>query len=170
MIKGIREVKTKKQKPFWMNTLFVIATVVLVNYLITLCNRLGEKYAGIASIGVLILSIIMFILVIMKLLNSYIYTLKDDNLIFEKSVGKRIDIILELNLDEIILIKPYAELKDKYTENVAHTYKLVCDNEYDKFFFGEFERNDMRYRFIFKPSERLLRIINNKVNEKTVQL
>ncbi|KPU27516.1 hypothetical protein TR13x_05475 [Caloranaerobacter sp. TR13] len=157
----VKEVTTKQLKPFWEVILIILISVIGVNSLITLCNRLGEKYAGIASIIILILSIGVCIFIIKKLLECYTYILIDDELLFEKSVGKKNNLILRIPMEDIETIKPYRELKDD--ENIAYTYKFICDKEYDKFYFGEFEKEGKRYRFIFKPGERLLNALGSKV-------
>ncbi|WP_427337697.1 hypothetical protein [Caloranaerobacter sp. DY30410] len=157
----IKEVITKKPKPFWEVILMILISVIGVNFLITLCNKLGEKYAGIASIIILILSIGVCIFIIKRLLECYTYILVDDELLFERSVGKKNSLILKVPIDDIKIIKPYRELKND--ESIAYTYKFICDKEYDKFYFGEFEKEGKRYRFIFKPGERLLKALGNKV-------
>ncbi|KGG80893.1 hypothetical protein Y919_03885 [Caloranaerobacter azorensis H53214] len=157
----IKEVITKKPKPFWEVILMVLTFVVGVNFLITLCNKLGEKYAGLASIAILILSIIICMFIIKRLLECYTYILVDDELLFEKNVGKKNNLILKVPIDDIKIIRPYRELEND--ENIAYTYKFICDREYDKFYFAEFEKEGKRYRFIFKPSDRLLKALGNKV-------
>ncbi len=160
----IRETKARKERPFWLIVVIVFAAVLAVNFLITLCNMLGEKYAGIASIFILIVSLVLCCMIVMKLFSSYIYTLDGDRFVVEKKIGSRSNIILNVDLNEVESIKPYKDIKSDI--KVDYTYKLVCSKEYNKFYYGEFTRNDKRYRFVFKPSDRLINIIKSTVNQK----
>lgn len=154
----LREVVARRQRPFWQIMIIIIASVIFVNSVITLCNMLGEKYAGIASVIVLLIAIAVCSVIIFRLLSSYTYTLDDDELIFNKVVGRRETFILKLKLHDIIYIKPYKEVEKN--KEIAYTYKFVCEKDYDNFYIGEFERENKLYRFIIKPSDRLLRIVD----------
>lgn len=152
----------KKDRPFWQIIMFILLGIVLINYLITLCNYLGEKYAGIASVVVLVASIGICTLIIMRLMSHYVYSIEGDTIIFERIIGKRRNIILMLKLDEIINLMPYKEVKKK-DKGIALTYKFVCSREYDEYYAGEFEKDSKRYRFVFKPTERMLEVINKSL-------
>lgn len=160
MQSAFKEVVEKKQKPFWQILFFILAGVVLVNILITACNLLGEKYAGIASVVILITSIIICSRIIIKYLSSYRYRYVDDVLVFERIIGKKTKIVLQISIDEIDSIKPYEEVEK--AEDVRYTYKFICDKQYNNFYVGEFTKNYKKYRFIFKPSQRFINLIISK--------
>lgn len=158
----------RKHRPFWQILLIILVGIVLINYLITLCNILGEKYAGIASVAVLLASLTICTFIIIRLLSSFSYTLEEDRLFFERVIGKKKDLILCIKLDEIISIKPYRDVKEK-DKGIEYTYSFICTKEYDEFYVGEFEKDLKRYRFIFKPTERLLQIIEKEIEGKRDQ-
>lgn len=152
----------KKERPFWQIVLSILLGIIFINYLITLCNYLGEKYAGIASVVVLIASIGICTLIIMKLMSHFVYSIEEDTLVFERIIGKKRNIALTLKLDEITSLKPYKEVKKKDKE-IALTYKFVCSREHDEYYAGEFERESKKYRFIFKPTEKMIEVINKSL-------
>jgi len=167
MRKVLREVKTKQIRPLWQVGLIFLISVVLINNLITLCNGLGRRYASIASFIILLISIGGFSLIIVKLLKSYTYTLDNEELIFQKGLGARSNIILKLNLKELEFIKPIKNVKPN--KKVKHTYKFVCDKERDKFYVGQFNRDGKEIRFVFKPSKEMLKSIDTITKKETVQ-
>lgn len=161
---SFKEVVKRKQMPFWQMIFVILSTVIVVNLLITSCNYLGEEYAGVASIIVLLLTAIACGFLITKLIAYYSYRVVEDKLIFEQNIGTRSKIILTLDLEEIHSIKPYREVVVDKT--IKSTYKFVCDRDYDNFYIGEFSKEEKKYRFIFKPSSRLLRIITKEKYDK----
>ncbi|EOD00951.1 hypothetical protein [Caldisalinibacter kiritimatiensis] len=162
----IKEVITRKEKPLWQIMLIILGSVVFVNTLITLSNHLGRKYAGIVSLIILFSSILITGFVLMRVFSVYSYKLVDNKLIFERVLGNKEKVLLSINIEEIETLKPYNEIDS--SSKIDCIYKFVLDKEYDKFFVGEFQRDGKTYRFVFKPSERLLRIIDKKISEKAV--
>ncbi len=160
MQNAFKEIVQKKQRPFWQILIFILLAVVAINSLITACNLLGEKYAGIASLAILIASAFVCSHLITRYLSSYSYRLVEGYLVFERIVGKKATRVLQITMEEIDNIKPYNEVEK--AENIAHTYKFICDKDYSNFYVGEFTKSDKKYRFIFKPSERFLNVITNK--------
>jgi len=119
----IKEVVEREQKPFWQVLLMILSGVVFINMLITLSNKLGVKYAGIASVVILTASAVVCGLIIVKVLAVYTYKFIDDKLIFEKSVGSRSHVMLAIDLDEIKSVKQYDEVEQN--RNVQYTYKFI---------------------------------------------
>ena len=161
MKNALRVVVQRKERPFWQIIVMILASVVLINYLITLCNLLGERYAGIASLGILLMSLTLCTLIIIRLLSSFAYILDGDKLVFERLIGNRSNVILSVNLNEITHISTYYEAENN--EDIAYTHKFVCDREYEKMYACDFERDNKKYRFIFKPSDRLLEFIEKSI-------
>ncbi|MTI48806.1 hypothetical protein [Sporosalibacterium faouarense] len=152
-----KEVVRRQQRPFWQIVFIVLGAVILLNLLITSCNLLGEKYAGIASIIVLASTISVCGFLIIKIVAYYSYRIADNRLIFERIIGNKSKVILDLGIEEIESIKPYREMEED--KSVAVTYKFICDKDYDNFYVGAFLKDDKKYRFIFKPSSRLLNLL-----------
>ncbi|WP_066503953.1 hypothetical protein [Abyssisolibacter fermentans] len=161
MIDFMREELEKEHKPLWKIILIIIFSIIALNYLITLCNKLGDKYAGIASIIVLISSIIICGLLITKLLASHVYVLLQSSLIFEKKIGKKSNTILKIKLKDIEFIKPYKEVEE--TKNVVSTYKFTCRRNSNKIHYGQFNVDDKKYGLVFQPSDNFLKAIEKKM-------
>lgn len=162
----IKQTVSKKARPFWQVIIVVLLYVIGVNYLITLCNTLGGKYINIASLLILFFSLVVVALIIYRFLSKYMYLLIDDKIVFQKHIGNQNKKVLEIKLEEIQYLKPYKEIQSQ--KDIAHTYKFVCDREYDKFYVGEFMRDCKRYRFVFKPSERMINVLCRKIKETVV--
>ncbi|MTI72013.1 MAG: hypothetical protein FH751_17340 [Firmicutes bacterium] len=167
MRKVIREVETKNIRPLWQVSLMFLLSVVFINFLITLSNKLG-KYNDFASFIILTLSLIALIILIKKVLCNYVYTLDDEQLVFKKGIGKKSKLILDLNLNEIDFIRPIKEVKKD--KGVSHTYKLMCNKNNKKLYVGQFIRDGKKYRFVFKPSENLIKSIDTYKNSQTVHI
>ena len=161
----IREIKDKKQRPFWQVIVMILESVIVLNNFITLCNKL-EEYTGIdaniSSIVLLIFSGVICFLIILRLLSNYVYSFVGDSIIFERIVGKKTKFLLKVELSEILFIKSYDKVEN---DNVFYTYKFYYNNDKEHLYYGEFIRDEKRYRVVFKPSERMLRILSSKVNE-----
>ncbi len=162
-MKGVfKEIVQKKQRPFWQILLVILVTVIIVNSLITACNFFGE-YAGIASIIILITSAVVIWQIITKLLGIYSYRWIEGKIVFERIIGKKTKVLLSVDIEEIDFIKQYSEVEP--SDSVELTYKFVYDKNYDCFYVGQFQREQKKYRFIFKPSNRLIDIITNSLYE-----
>lgn len=162
----IKQNVSKKAKPFWQIIIGAFLYVVVVNYLITLCNTLGRKYVNFASLAILFLSLLVVVIFIYRFLTGYEYLLIDNKLIFKKHARNRDKKLLEIEVNEIQFLKPYKEIKSK--KDISYTYRFVCDREYDKFYVGEFTREGKRYRFVFKPSERMINILYKNIEESVM--
>ncbi|RKD28822.1 hypothetical protein [Thermohalobacter berrensis] len=158
----VKEINSKKRRPLWQVLLVAFTAIVFLNILITSCNYLGNKYAAITSIGILAGFVVLSSFVVKRLLRSYVYTLFNDKLIFEQVIGNKRDVVLRVELDDIDYIKPYSEIDS--VDNPQFTYKFICDKNYNNCYFGDFYKGGRKYRFVFRPSDRLINIINSKVN------
>lgn len=161
MIDFKREEITRKNKPLWEVVLIVLAGIVAINYLITLCNRLGEKYAGIASIAVLVSSVVICGILITKLVSSYVYALIQSSLVFERKIGNKSDILLKIKFSKIDFVKPYEQVKDKKGKV---EYNFTCRGNTNKIYYGEFENDGRMSGFIFQPSNAFLEAVIKKMS------
>lgn len=157
----IRE-ELKKEKH---STAMVIAsgflTVIILNVLITMTNKL-DSMQNIACIILLIIFGIIIFFITERIFSSYVYLLGDGSIGFGKSYGKKETLIIRVDLDEIKFFKKIEELQTN--PNIINTYYFTYRNTYEDCYFCEYERNEKLYRFIFKPSERLIRILDRRIN------
>ena len=155
-----REVLKKKRK----STAFFIITgflsIVILNNLITLTNKL-ESNRNIVSIGLIIVFGIMIFLLMERYLSVYVYKIGKDAIIFSKKTVNREHDILFVKLDEIINMK---DLKDMQPDlEVKETYYFIYTDMSEECKVCEFKRENKLYRFVFSPSERILRIFDRKL-------
>lgn len=156
----LKESVARKQRPFWQVIVLVIIAVFIINYLISLTNFLGEKYAGIVSIAILLISVAACSFIVTKFIEYYTYKIADDTLIFEKSIGKKSKVSLMIDIEDIEKLIPYGEMKED--SNIDYTYKFVCDKDYNNFYVGEFNREGKQIRFIFKPSDKFIDMLKKR--------
>lgn len=169
IMKGIiKEVVSKENRPFGLILLEILAGIIIINVLITLTNHLGKRYAGVVSIFILIFFLAFLAYIILKFISYYNYKIVDEELIFEKIVGSKSKIILSVNFDEIIGLSKYTNIEKE--KDIDKTYKFVCSKEYEDFYVGEFIREGKKYRFVFKPSERFINVIDSNLNKKLSQI
>ncbi len=157
----VREEKKRRERPLWQIVSVVLVAVIFINFLITLTNTISKGYRGWVSILILVVSISTFVIIGLKMSSNYIYILKDDRLIFKRAIGNKDTTVLQVELQEIEYLKLFRN--DKDNKKVDLTYKFVCDRDCDKFYVGKFERNGRKYKFIFKPSDRLLKNISRDI-------
>lgn len=161
MIRRLIENETKKSTPLWFLVVWTLVYVVILNILITECNNLPEEIR--AHVTIILVAVFMFfyILIIMSSLTTYVYKLIEDEFIVERQVGRKSKILLKVDLDDIVDIKSYDEAKAE--GSVLYTHKFMSDREYKKSYLCTYLVENKNFTFLFKPSDRLREILNNKV-------
>lgn len=156
-----REVLKKKRK----STAFFIITgflsIIVLNNLITLTNKLTNN-RNIVSIGLIIVFGVMIFLLMERYLSVYVYKIGKDAIIFAKKTGNREHDILYIRLDEIENIKDLRDMEPN--SEVKETYYFVYGDMEEGCKVCEFKKENKLYRFVFLPSERILRILDRKLN------
>lgn len=157
----MNEIVERKEKSFFKVFLSVIASAILVDFVIFLANKYTAKYPYITNIIVIFMLIFTCSAILIKFFSKYSYTLEDDELIFHRLIGKNNFRMLSIKLDELSSIKPYSE-NEKYNFN----YKFVFDKSFENCYVGKYQRNGKEYFFLFKPSESFLNELNRKISTK----
>ncbi|MDP3385670.1 MAG: hypothetical protein Q8S24_00445 [Eubacteriales bacterium] len=155
-----REVLKKKRKS---TTFFIISgflSIIVLNNLITLTNRLVNN-RNIVSIGLIIVFGIMIYLLMERYLSVYIYKIGKDAIIFAKKSGNREHDILIVNLNQITNMKDLKAMEPN--SEVRETYYFVYGDMENECKVCEFMKENKLYRFVFSPSERILRILDRKL-------
>lgn len=134
--------------------------VILLNIFITATNNMGE-YQSIACVILLAVFIMIISFIIINIFSIYNYCLNEDSISFEKIYGKKTREILTVKFKDIKFVKHIRELETN--TDVQKTYYFIYRYMEKECYFCEFVTNDKLYRFIFKPSERLLRILERKI-------
>lgn len=162
----IREVLQKHKKSIRLIIASMFLAVIILNILITLTNKI-ERFQNLVCIILLIIFGVIIFFIVERILTTYVYLLGDDKIGFAKAVGKKESIILQVRLDQIKYIKSLKELEPN--ADVQNTYYFIYRDSGDDGYFCEFVQNNKLFRFIFKPSERLLRILERKINGENGQ-
>jgi predicted protein tyrosine phosphatase len=97
-----------------------------------------------------------------RYISVYVYKIGKDSIIFAKKTGSRENDILFVKFDEILNMKDYKNMEPN-TE-VRATYYFVYGDMEDQCKVCEFKKENKLYRFVFSPSERILRILDRKLN------
>lgn len=141
-------------------------SIVVLNILITLTNNL-TMYRNTISILLLLITVILMYFIFRKLIFVYVYNLGEDFINFSRHNGRHNSSVLTVNFKDIKVIDKYENI---YTNcKVQKTYYFIYGFNYDDCYFCEFETNNKIYRFVFKPSERLIRILERKIGNKNYE-
>ena len=152
------------------STAKVIAVVFLyiigLNQMITLTNNLA-MYRNTVCILLLLITLILMYFIFKRIIFVYDYNLSEDSIEFTKLNGRHRKAILAVNFNNIKLIDKYENIYPSI--KVQKTYYFIYGFNYNNCYFTEYETNNKIYRFVFKPSERLLRILERKIGNKNYE-
>lgn len=157
---SVKEVLKKERRSIAFFTLAGFISVLVLNFLITLTNKL-ESYQNLVSIALLVVFGLIIFLLVERLISVYVYMIGDNRIAFVKRTGKRENLILEVKFKEIIRIENISEMKPN--SEVANTYYFIYSEADEICKFGEYLRDGKLYRFVFAPNVRIMRILDRKV-------
>lgn len=160
MLRRLIEYEVKKTKPLWFIILCTFIYVIAMNILITETNVLIEELRHIVAIAILAIFAILYTIIMLSGFSHYVYNLIEDEFIIEKKIGKKSKKMLKINIEDIVEIKSLNEAKAE--GEAIYTYKFMSDREYNKAYVCSFEKEDKVLSFIFKPSDRLRKILVEK--------
>ncbi len=145
---------------------FAFLSIIVLNVLITLTNNLNVHRNAVSILLVLITVILMYF-IFRRMIFVYAYNLGENFINFTRHNRGYSKSILTVNFKNILLIDKYENI---YTNcNVQKTYYFIYNFNYTDCYFCEFETNNKIYRFVFKPSERLIRILERKIGNKNYE-
>ncbi len=143
--------------------LLAFLSVIILNAFITFTNNL-PAYQNSVSIMILLLYVLIMYIGFKIMMFEYVYNLGDDFINFQNSSGKSKIEILEVNFRDIIFIDKYENIT--VNKDIQKTYYFVYDFRTVGCYYCEYKSNGKTYRFVFRPSERLLRILERKIDRK----
>ena len=155
-----REVLKKKRKSTAFFIISGFLSIIVLNNLITLTNRL-ETNRNIVSIALIIAFGFAIFLLMERYISVYVYKIGKDSIIFAKQTGGKEHDILRVNFDEILNMKDYKDIVSD--AEVRETYYFVYGDMEEASKVCEFKRESKLYRFVFAPNERILRIFDRKL-------
>lgn len=158
----LTDIVEKENKSTVKTFLVIIASVIFIDFIIFICNNYVNKWPYLTNIIVLLLIVIICSLIILRLFSKYSYTLVGNELIFHRVIGKRMFEMLRFDLKDLVYIKPYKD-KEKLKKPV---YKFIFPKEYENAYMGKFIKDNTYCYFIFKPSKKMIELINKKLNRK----
>ena len=141
-------------------------SIITLNILITLTNNLTE-YRNTLSILLLLITVILMFFIFRKMIFVYVYNLGENYINFTRQNGRHNSSILTVSLEDIKIIDKYENIFTNH--QVQRTYYFIYGFNYADCYFCEYETNNKIYRFVFKPSERLIRILERKIGNKNYE-
>ncbi len=161
-MEGFTEILDRENRSVFKMFLSVIGSVLLIDFVIFICNKYVNKFPYLINIVVILLIIVTCSLIIIKYFSKYSYTLSEQELIFHRIVGKRAFEILRLDLDNLLYIKPYNKEDIK-----KPIHKILFSNEYENAYIGKFSQNRTYQYLVFKPSKKMVKLINKNINKRS---
>ncbi|MBU5437066.1 hypothetical protein KQI42_03530 [Tissierella sp. MSJ-40] len=160
-MKEITEIVERKEKPVIKIFLLILGSVFLINFVIFVVNRYVERYPYISNIIVIFLTVISCTLILINYFSKYSYTIFDEQIIFNRIIGKREFEMLRLSSSDVIAVYSYNKeiKKKKYIHNF--TFKKERENLY----LGEYKKDGKVETFLFSPSEKLLKELNKELKK-----
>lgn len=146
--------------------IIAFVSVVILNLLITLTNNIGAYKNTISIFLVLIYCFVMYF-VLKKMIFLYAYNLGESFINFARLSGRKSTNVLTVNFKDIKVLDKYENIKTNYM--VQKTYFFIYGLSYTDCYYCEYETNNKIYRFVFKPSERLIRILERKIGNKNYE-
>lgn len=157
----VKEILKKENKPLIYISITGVVAVIVLNVLITLTNNLGSMQHIACILLLLIFGIIIFFIV-EKIFSVYIYLLGDDYVAFERQFGKKNHKELTVNISQIKKMGRYENMEANH--HIQATRYFIYRYMDKDLSYCEYEVDGKLYRFVFKPSERLVRILERKIN------
>lgn len=160
----ITEELRKTRNSFIKNFIIILFLVVFMNVAITSTNYL-PAYRNVISFVIVIVFVSLLLVYVIDKASIIIYNLDEHEITFKKR---------RLNNEVTILSVPISEIhnleKVKFNNSntkLADTYYFVYTmyNKNNDIYYCDFIEDGKMYRFIFRPSERILRILEKKVND-----
>ena len=158
--KAVVQILRKRRKSLAFMIISGIFFIIILNVLITLTNNLNDM-KNLVSVMLLVVFGIIIYLIIERIISVYIYLLTEDYLGFGKKIGKREHIILEIPIKDIVKYESASELE--VDTELSNTYYFIYGEPRETTKFGEYYKEDKKYRFIFNPNERINRILERKL-------
>lgn len=157
----MKERNRRKKVSNGRTALLIIAVVLFINMAMVFISRLTPLRAGVASLMLILLVMVVAYKVMTDIVTEYCYTLTDKGLLFHRAMGIREIKLLEIPYDRITEVGHPDDPKD--SEKV---YYFLCDkndgfkrkltfNDKDKAFSVIFAPSDKFYNKLLKMSEAL---------------
>ncbi len=156
----LTETIEKENKSVLKTFLVIIISVILIDFFIFICNNYFNKWPYLTNLIVILLTMFICSLIILKLFSKYSYTLTEQEFIFYRVIGKKNFELLRFNLEDLVHIEPY----NKEEGLKKPMYKFIFPKEYEKIYMGKFIRSGAYCYFLFKPSKKMVSLINAKLS------
>ena len=156
-----REVLKKKRISIAFFIISGFLSIIVLNNLITLTNKLPSNRNQVSLILIAAFAILIFLL-LERLTSVYVYKIGKDSIIFAKKTGRREHDILHVKLDEVINMRDVIDMEPN--SEVRETYYFIYSDMKAGCKVCEFKKENKLYRFVFCPSERILRILDRKLD------
>ncbi len=160
----IREIATRKSSAGYKGLLLIAAITIFVIFLSVLIGFI-ENYFGVKNLEyvIYVLLIGLSFFVIKYYVTQYRYSLFDDELIIERMLGKRIHIIVNVFIWDVVSFRPHVK-SDESDKIITKTHKLYVQqaNRYSIVY----TKDDVTYEAVFSPSEEFVRQLVRAIEQR----
>ena len=161
----IREVATRKSSMGYRGLLLIFIITILVLLASSLVGYIQNNF-GIRHLEYIVyfMLIAFGVFVIRYFVTQYRYSLFDDQLIIERMLGKRIDIIVNIYIWDIVSFDE-AKKHSKEEKKKMKTFKLYVQHT-DKYSII-YKKNDETFEAVFNPSQEFISQLNTAIEQRT---
>lgn len=158
----IKEELRKDRNSMFKNSIMILIMVILMNISITKTNFLPQ-YRNLMSCLIVVLFVSILIIYLINKGSTIIYNLDEFEISFKKRNFKKEVLVLKVSLKDIKCLNKIEN--NNPNTKLEKTYYFVYSlyNKKENIYYCEYLRDDKLYRFIFRPSERILRILESKI-------
>lgn len=147
--------------------LMIIGLIVLVFTCMSILDSIPiQKYEIVVDlVSVCLVTFVAFV-VLMRKVVDYKYMLIDSDLIFYRILGSRETAVLNVNLGDIKIIAPVGSEQLKKWRKADKKYNLSTSILGRNQYCGVFCKNGKTCKFLFQPSEKLIKLLSRDISDK----
>ncbi|MDK2811585.1 MAG: hypothetical protein PWR27_2294 [Petroclostridium sp.] len=151
--------------------LTVIGLVVLVFACMSILDAIlaVSKYSFIIDLISIGIITAFGYMVLRYMVIDFKYLLIDTDLIFQKVLGNRETVVLNINTEDVVIIAPITSKALKNIDKVEKTYNLCATLFGKRKYCGIFAKDGKNYKIVFEPSEKLIKLLKRSIPDKVIE-
>jgi len=142
----------------------LISTIFLMNLSIKLLINFNPILSSIIAMSTVIFGITYIYNLIIYDMSGYLYNIIDNELIIERITGRASHAFYNIKFSKILIFKLYDPTDENM--NISKKYRYLKSNDKAKWYFIEFNKNNVNTKLIFEPNENIIKCINERLNNK----
>ena len=155
---NINRQKICSKKINLLKVIFILLfTIFLMNLSIKLLINFNPIFSSIVAMSTVIFGITYIYNLIIYDMSSYVYNIIDDELIIERITGKASHTFYNIKFSKILIFEHYNPTDEN--TNISKKYRYLKSNDKAKWYFIEFNKNNVNTKLIFEPDENIIECI-----------